>query len=312
MRDKIIFLLNSPYPYYTGGRETWINNVCNRLIDKYDIDVITEHVAVINENDGKWDDIDDRICVLPAKSLLSYKWLKPFFRSYIAYFNNFILSWSMARIAKKRITDGQKTFIISMDTVFLPLAAKNIKKFSKKTINIISSRGPHAEIYSSYWPLASNRISKLEADNFANADYIWANGYDTQRNIKSKGFDSVVIFNGVDCASIRDFSADLIPDEHKNVHPQLFTVGTLLDLKGYPEMIGAVSLLHNKYGLPVHLYAYGKGDPYRYMEMAKERGVGDYIHFMGERRAGAQRAGNQPFRPSALPEHALPLRRHGS
>ncbi len=261
--------------------------MCNRLIDRYDIDIITEQTAVHKENDGKWDNIDNRISILPAKSLKSFKWLIPLFRSYIVFFNNFILAWSMERIAKKRIIDDQKTFIISMDTVFLPLVVNAIKKCNKQVINIISSRGPHAEIYGSYWPLVAKRILMIEKNNFRNADYIWANGFDTQHNIKSKGFNSIVIYNGVDCESIRNFNTDFITDQYKDMHPQLFTVGTLLDLKGYPEMIKAVSLLHNKHNLPVHLFAYGKGDHCRYLTMAEKYGVKNYIHFMGEKRNAA-------------------------
>ena len=38
---KIVFIFDSTYPYYTGGIETWIYNVCERMIMQNEITIFT-------------------------------------------------------------------------------------------------------------------------------------------------------------------------------------------------------------------------------------------------------------------------------
>ena len=280
--DKLIFLLNSPYPYYTGGRETWINNVANRLIDSYEITILTVDHCIKDNDTNRWV-IDPRIKIIPIKSLLSVCKCRWFMRSYIVYFHTFIISYLMKSALKKNIEKTQKTFVISMDTVFLPLANKGIKEKYSQVTTIISSRGNHSEVYSSYWPLAKKQINKIEIKNLRNSDMIWSNGYDTQKQLYEKGFDSTVIFNGVDCQYI--YSTDLpIHNEFKKYNGiRIVTIGTLLDIKGYPTMIEAIELIKQKISnKDVHLFAFGKGDPRKYADLAKAHNVEGNIHFIGE------------------------------
>lgn len=281
MLDKIIFLLNSPYPYYTGGRETWLNNVANCLIDQYEIVVIAENSINIDNLTSRWK-IDSRIRIINVKSLLSYRITNWLLRSYLDYYHCFFRAAMMRRALLRQVRNGQKTYIIAMDTVFLPLVFRRLKK-NDCIETIISSRGPHAEIYGSNWPLKKKRILKIERKNLTVADRIWSNGYDTQLLLQNKGFASTVIYNGVDCKHIMNES---LPP-HKAIQAargiRIGTIGTLLDLKGYPIMIHAIKrVIELQPGIDIDLFAFGKGDSYGYEQLAKSIGVERNIHFLGE------------------------------
>lgn len=148
---------------------------------------------------------------------------------------------------------------------------------------IISSRGPHAEIYGTYWKWAKKHILNTEKKNLQEADLIWSNGYDTQQLLKSKGFNSNVVLNGVDCKKIS--TQDLPPhvEISKATGVKIVTIGTLLDLKGYPTMISSLEEIKQiDPNLTVDLFAFGKGNPEHYISMAASLGVEDRVHFLGE------------------------------
>ena len=36
----MVFLFDSPFPYRTGGREGWLQEICKRLSSKFDISIV--------------------------------------------------------------------------------------------------------------------------------------------------------------------------------------------------------------------------------------------------------------------------------
>lgn len=279
---KIIFLLNSPYPYYTGGRETWVYNICNRIVNLYDVEVITEKCIYPNLNDGVFTGIDERVKIIPAPNLYDCKWLRPILRSYINYFRTWVDTWSMYRTLKKRIKSNGNVIVISLDTVFLAAVGNKIKILYPNILHICSARGKHSEITASYYPLFSKQISRCEYRNLRIADRIWANGNDTQAWLQKKGFFSSVVINGVDLQKIDKMNPNDLPNYFLEVLPKIVTIGTLLDLKGYPQLIQAIAYLHKTYGIKIHMFGFGKGDPKRYISLAEKIGIAKFVHFMGE------------------------------
>lgn len=286
MINNLIFLLNSPYPDYTGGRETWINNVCNRLADCYNITIVSQKKEWTKIDMGKFTDIDPRIRIVHVSTLSSKKIFSYFIHSYLLFVNKLVLACNMKRKTLKLIDPAQKYAVISMDTVFMAYTGRKISGQCANVFHIASSRGPHAEIYSQDYPLFGKLIMRMEKKNLSSADEIWANGGDTQKSILEKGFKSIVVRNGVDLnkagsageLALHDFCH--IPKEDKIV----VTIGTLQDVKGYRELIRALSILRSKYGTNLHLIGVGKGDGERYMQLAREMGVQDLVHFVGEQR----------------------------
>ncbi|NLZ28488.1 MAG: glycosyltransferase family 4 protein [Firmicutes bacterium] len=291
---NIIFILNSPYPYYTGGRETWIYNVCNRLADKHNISIITEKKYYADNRDGVFEGIHPSIKIYPVFTLKNISWLRPFIRWYAGFLNNCVSLWLMKRELKKIIGKNEKIkyYVISMDTLFTGSVAAWSKKQFDNVLYVSSVRSTHAEISGKRWPLLKKKLLVMERKNLMQADDIWANGNDTRDNLKEKGFNSRVVRNGVNIKQINHPDIGDLHDVIYSKEPKIVTIGTLLDIKGYQELIRAVGLLHKRFKLKVHLIAIGKGDPQRYGQLAKSEDVVEYVHFLGEQRNAAAYAKN--------------------
>ena len=47
-KKEIIFIIDSPFPYYSGGRETWLFHICNSLITNGD------SIYLVNQKKSAW------------------------------------------------------------------------------------------------------------------------------------------------------------------------------------------------------------------------------------------------------------------
>lgn len=280
---NVVFLLNSPYPYYTGGRETWLYNISQRLCKKHNVHVIVEKPGVQCDRHDYFAERDPRVQFSYATDLRNLAVATPFLRSYVNSLNEEIMLRSMWRRLKcvLKTRPDEKWYIISMDTVYTGRLGVWAKKKYPEVVFVNSVRGPHADILSDGRPLLNRYFHKQEAKTLRAADQIWSNGWDTQTTLQAQGFLSVVMKNGVDASRcIRAIPANeaWIPSE-TSYH--LLTIGTLQDIKGYIELIKAISLLKKDYGVLVSLTAFGKGDPQKYEELARQEGVAKQICFAG-------------------------------
>ena len=281
---NLIFLLDSTYPCYTGGRETWLYNVCQRLCTEHRVFVLSETPYPSAEKEkGRVPEIDSRIQILHSPNLKNCAFLKPFLRSYLVPLNREIAMCSMERTLRRllRSLSGETCYVISMDTVYTGRIALKAKKTFPNTVFINSVRGPHADILSDSRPLLSKFFHRCEQNTLAGADQIWSNGWDTQETLKAQGFSSIVIKNGIDTS--RAARAERIPENliPANTSLHILTIGTLLDIKGYPELIRAAGILKRDHGLLVSITAFGKGDPSAYLRLAEQEGVAEQVCFAG-------------------------------
>lgn len=280
---NIIFIINSPYPYYTGGRETWLYNVCNKICDKYNVSIISEKKFYSDNRYGVITGINPSIKIYQVKTLQSISWLRPFLKSYLSYFVQYYSELKMKKILKQVILNipREKTYIITMDTVFCGSVGKWAKKIFDSIYYISSVRGPHAEITSSYYPMLKKFILNKELNNLKVADRIWVNGYDTQENIDNKGFKSVVIKNGTDITKVDNINIANLENVMYSNEPKIVMIGSLLDIKGYKELIRAIAIIHNQFKIKVHMIGIGKGDPASYISIAEKERILEYVHFLG-------------------------------
>ncbi len=50
MKKELIFTIDSTFPYYSGGRETWLNHILNILVKKgWSISLINKKKIIINK-----------------------------------------------------------------------------------------------------------------------------------------------------------------------------------------------------------------------------------------------------------------------
>ena len=149
---------------------------------------------------------------------------------------------------------------------------------------IASCRSLHPEVLGQTYPGVGRIAARMEKKNLAAMDAIWANGIDTQTALRKKGFDSIVIKNGVNFDiydGVVPFDYSILGLEHKT---KMVTIGTVQKIKGYYEIIDAIKILKQKYNEEVHLIGLGKGSLDKFNNYAKECNVADRVHLLGEQR----------------------------
>ena len=225
---NIIFLINSPFPYYAGGIETWLYNVSKRLCDEHDITIISKSYQPYPL---MFTDIPAQIKFIKFKTMHDYKYLQLFVRSYMNVLYLCLGSWSMARALRKAITVNTKYYVIALDTMFNVYAGYLVKKSHPDITLIASSRGPHAEIYATSFPLCERIFLFFEKRMLRSVDAIWANGFDTMAALKDKGFNSVLMRNGVNFKAIYDAATDDLEVILNTPSIKIASIGTLMDIK---------------------------------------------------------------------------------
>ncbi len=282
---KIVFLINSSFPYYAGGIETWLYNVSKRLCNEHDITIVSHNYQ---QYPLLFNDIPDKIRFIKFKTMYDYKYLRILVRSYINVVNLFIGAYSMTQALKSIIKKRGKYYIIALDTMFNVKAGYSVRKNNSNVVLIASARSAHAEVLSESFPLCKKLFLFYERKMLKSVDAIWANGFDTMERLKDKGFISVLMRNGVDFKAIRDISTDGLEEILNTPNIKIASIGTLLDIKGVNELIDACAILNNRGVKNVELFFIGKGESDRYKNRAEKLNISKRVHFLGHRsNAGA-------------------------
>ena len=279
---NIIFLINSPFPYYTGGRETWLYNVAQRLCQDHSVYILTETPWFYQDN-GRFPDLDSRVRFLRAKDMRNNPVLRHVLRSYMNALNERIMLWSMWKqlSALLESLEGESCFVISMDTVYTGRLGIKAKQKYPHVRYISSVRCKHAIDRGERFPLLKNYYHSMERKSLSAADRIWSNGWDTKEFLYKQGFSSIVMKNGIDVGRAKHplpAPPEMFPAKGDF---RILTVGTLQDAKGCRELIQAVGILKREYGLAAGVTFFGKGNPKRYRLLARQEGVEDQVCFAG-------------------------------
>lgn len=279
---NIIFLLNSPFPYYTGGRETWLYNVAQRLCQDHSVYILAETPWSYEKN-GRFPELDSRVRFLRSKDLRNRPAIRHVLRSYMSALNERIMLRSMWKqlSALLKSLEGQPCFVISLDTVYTGRLGIKAKRKYPHARYISSVRGKHAVDRGMRFPLLKNYYHSMERKTLSAADRIWSNGWDTQEFLRKQGFSSIVIKNGIDVGRAKHplpAPLELFPPKGEF---HILMVGTLQDVKGCRELIQAVGILKREYGLMAGITFFGKGNQEKYRLLARQEGVEDQVCFAG-------------------------------
>lgn len=275
----LLFMLNSTFPEYSGGRETWLCQVATRLSNKgHDVRILTlqgqkgrspEHhlpstVPIYRVSDPTMGLFGKMLTPGPLRLLreLGHAWqLRRFFLSQARY-------WS------------RKPLVIGLDTLVCPLAVFGLEAEFRF---VCASKGPHADVVAVNHPWAKRILHCLERGAYRRCVDLWSNGHDMYDYIEKQGYKSIVIGNGVDCADA--LRPRLRPLEFSNIDAiRVVAVGTLGDIKGISNAICALEKIRISCpNDPVELFFIGKGCAERYRTLARELNVADNVHFLGSR-----------------------------
>ena len=229
-------------------------------------------------------DINKKVKFISSKNLNHIPIIAPFVRSYLALLNSNITVHAMRKNFKCWIDAKEKCYVISLGTVFAAKTARLLKKEFPNIVSIVSCRSLHPEVLGESYPGVKNIALRLAKKNLEAADLIWSNGEDTYEALRSKGFLSTIIRNGIDVNKLNNIKAYDFAQMGLEGKKVIVTIGTVQKIKGYYELIDAIEILKKKYGFELHLVGIGKGNIERFYRYAEKKEVREYIHFTGEKR----------------------------
>jgi len=278
IRSRITFLIYSPYPRYSGGRENWLYNLTG-VLSRVGVPVTIVSRA---SNRRPFYPAVDGVTVVLMRSIR-------YFDEAFFWINR--ASLGLARLidmlivypltASRKLARDQPEVLVCMNSVPEGLAA-----MIARTPFVVSVRGDVPAEMRPRW-LLERPMRALERRVLRRATRVLANGFDTQARLKAEGIESVVVPNGVDIDRFRSAEGDeaavepLITAAHGR--PVIAVVGTMRPIKGTDEAIAVAGELKNV--APDFLMALvGKGEEARYRRMVHSAGVEDVVTVLGETR----------------------------
>lgn len=279
-RGRLIFIIDSAFPYQSGGRETWLSEMTGRLSDDFHVVVIS--MRNFTARGEPLHDISEEVRIHAIPTLLNVR-IGGRFAAFKQLFGG-LLTFSviaafllLLRYSFPRIP----TYVFTMNPgyAFLPALAIRGRKISR----IACVRGPYLKEMQRLFPGARRfiRIARgLQDIAFARADLILTNGEDTADAISDKVPDKgriVALPNGVD---FEKFSR--APGGGSSETSVVGMVCTLSPERGTDAVISAVGVLKKRSGISFRLELVGKGDIEKYTNLARELGVDDVVSFQGE------------------------------
>lgn len=276
-KKSIIFLIDSPFPYYSGGIETWLYNVAIRLNDRYRIIVISESPIYYKSPIFH---LPHDIIVENFFSIRKYKLCRGVLKGFLSYIEFQLHSYFMSYKLFKVIEKYGNSVVVALNTLNAASAVYNVKKQFKDIYYVCSARGPHADIMSQLYPKQKKKLFDQEKRNMQYADCTWVNGYDMLSYFQSYGIKAKVMKNGVNIELFKNTSS---VSPFSNSDLKILSVATLLDIKCISELIIAFSDIVNRGYENISLYFIGKGDSLKYRKLANSLHVTDKVYFLGNK-----------------------------
>lgn len=286
MTKNVNFIINSPFPNYTGGRETWLYNVVKRLaVTGCPIRICcTEN----NELPQSFTIDNPGVEIFRVKTLMSYPFFRKIIRSYLGNLEYLFFVVSAFLCMRRHVKTND--IVVALGPLEESIVGRWLRRTHKCSF-ICSVRGFHAEVMTLRFPCLKTIWYKLEISNMRSADQIWCNGHDTVEYACDMGLEAKLMPNGVDVNHYMSYNDNLNVQFEKDKsffsdREKLYIVSTatVLPIKGVKELISAASLLKKRASLKSWQMVWiGKGNSKLYVEYAKNLGLNDEVVFIGER-----------------------------
>jgi glycosyltransferase involved in cell wall biosynthesis len=285
--NHISFILYSPFPNYSGGRETWLYNVIKRL-DRMGFK-ITIYVYKDNSIKQFFDTaIFDNVVIRYCYTLESNKFLKKISRSYLKVLNLILFN---IQIFFMTLFSSDEKFI-ALGPIIESLSMCWLKGIKHNNMYICSVRGLHAMMLSNSYPKLKKLWYYLEKYTLQKSDLVLCNGYDTQCYINKYNINSFVMPNGVDFDYFKNNSGDI--EDSKSIIVEdndifyIVSTATIQSIKGIPSLLKSMFLLKNSTNLKYKVIWVGKGNTKAYDDEITSKNLTENIIFTGERKNTAE------------------------
>jgi len=277
--DPVTFLIYSPYPRYSGGRENWLFNLSRALRHR------GQEVKVISHASNR------RVFYPPVDGVdtVALPSARYFDRPFI-WFERVLLG--VPRVvevlflypvtAAVYLARRKPKLLVCMNSIPEGLAAAIARR-----PYFVSVRGDvPAEMSHGIKPY-EKLMRRLEGWVLHRARYVLANGLDTQDRLRREGLPAAVVPNGVDLSRFRAPDVGSAMAERLVAaaagKPVIAVVGTLRSVKGTMLAMDCAAELKRS-GVTFLMAMIGKGEIDRYFAIAESKGVGDVVWFAGETR----------------------------
>jgi glycosyltransferase involved in cell wall biosynthesis/O-antigen ligase len=275
--EPITFLIYSPYPRYSGGRENWLYNLSGALEQR------GRPVTVVSHASRRRQFYPD----VPGVKVVSLPSIR-YFDQFFLWFNRFgvglptlfdvLIAYPL--IAAWHLLHTRPKSLVCMNSIPEGLAAT-----LAGVPFTVSVRGDVPAEMSRGFKVDEKLLARLERWVLGRAQLVLANGKDTRDRLMRRGIDSQVVPNGVDLARFRSPDADSDVArrmvEAANGRPVIVVVGTLRAVKGSRSAIECAVEL-KRLGVRFMMAMVGKGAIDYYRRIVESRGVEDVVWFSGE------------------------------
>jgi glycosyltransferase involved in cell wall biosynthesis len=285
---RLHVIIYSAFPRYSGGRENWLFNILRQL-DRNGRKVI---VYAYQSDQPVFHDLNELRSVQLVSVPGMRQWTTLYLIANVLTLRTLFLIDSMvlfprmvAHSLTKNLHDGD--VVLAMNPIADIAPALRLRRAGRKFRLACAVRGLAALELSAKMPWLRALFYRLEKETLSQADCILANGYDTQAYLRSVGFESQVIPNGVDVA--RFTQPDLDDPALAQVKAwrcagiKIVTmVATLRPIKGIEALLRGAQALKLISPSTFRLVFVGKGDQHRYQRMAAQLGLAEETVFVGE------------------------------
>jgi glycosyltransferase involved in cell wall biosynthesis len=275
--ETITFLVYSPYPRYSGGRENWLYNISGALVRRGRSVTIISHAS----NRANFYPPVAGVETIPLASIRyldrAFFWANRLSLG-LARFIDTLLVYPIT--ASVYLARKKPAVLVCMNSIPEGLAAALARRRY-----VVSVRGNvPAEMSRSFRPLES-ALKALERSVLRRAVRVLANGSDTQQRLRADGIASEVVPNGVDLARFRSpapqaaIAGRMI--QAARGRQVIAVIGTLRPIKGTDEALVTAAELR-RLGAEFLMAFAGKGDVDHYRRLAHAQHLDDAVEFFGE------------------------------
>jgi glycosyltransferase involved in cell wall biosynthesis len=269
-KPKMVFIIDSGFPSYSGGREKLLYEYCKRLQSSYAIDIIAM------KSRGKefypLSTLNVRLYKLPSFGM-------PFSKnkssSYIFSLFSFSLIASVF-VFIKYFFSRNNTIFITEDAghMYIPIIFLRGKRFKR----IVWTHGCMVNALGRIEPRIKPIIRILQSIACNDADLILASGWNNYELLKPISRNIKVIPNGVDLRYYIEAGKKYEPARNYN---QIVSIANLSPIRGIDELISSVPYIKAEYSGDFKIIFVGGGDIERYTKMAEEMLCSDNVEFVG-------------------------------
>jgi glycosyltransferase involved in cell wall biosynthesis len=279
--EQISFLIYSPFPKYSGGRENWLHNLAPHLRKR------GERVRVISfaANRAPFYSLEQSGIEVVALPSVRY-----FYRAFVLlnrislgllkYLDVFIFYPLIAGIFLARTRPPR---LVCMNPVPEGLVA-----LMARVPYVVSVRSDVPKGLAAPYRFLERPFRWVEHQVLRRAVKVLANGLDTQERLARTGIVSTVVPNGVDFERFSQPAAgDALVEELErkaNSRPVIAFIATLQAIKGAADAVDCAAELKRREAVFV-LAMVGKGDPGPFKRRSQALGLDGWVEFLGETNA---------------------------